>query len=168
MDRRLFVFLLGVCSGFCTGCCAPCTAQAERALPKVGVLMPFTGELAAIADKARKGFALAEQEYAGRVTVLYEDIGGLGAAKAVTAATKLLDIDQVSAIVGPFGQDQTIPVASVAARKEVHLFSFTLCSRTFAQIKNVFCGYPAIPVQLRTMRSVLDARHIDTLAAVIE
>ena len=144
------------------------SAAAQTAPPKIGVLMPFTGEIAPIAEKARKGFALAEEEYAGRVKIVYEDIGGLGAAKAVTAAVKLLEIDRVSVIVGPFGPEQTIPVAAVAAKKGISLISFTLCSRAFVRMKNLFCGYPSIPKQLEAMRGVLAAKKLDSLAVVTE
>ncbi len=133
---------------------------------KVGVLMPFSGEASLLGEKARQGFALAEEELQGEVQVIYEDVGGLGVAKAVSGAHKLLDVDGVSVLVGPFGPEQTIPVAAIAGNHDVAVVSFSLCSGAFRSLTNVLCGYPSASVQLRSLLPNLRVKGIESLAVI--
>jgi branched-chain amino acid transport system substrate-binding protein len=135
---------------------------------KVGLLMPFSGEWAILGEKIRKGFALAGRGFEQEVQLVYEDIGALGAGQAVRAASKLLQIDKVQVIVGPLGPEQTIPVAKLAAKYNVTVFAFTLCSDAFKVLPNVFCAYPETQQQLLTMLPVTRTWHIKRLACVAE
>ena len=145
-------------------------AASARAEPKarVGVLMPFSGEMAAITEKTRRGFSLAAEEFGDQVQVIFEDTGGMDKSRAVAGAAKLLEIDKVSIVVGPFGPEQTLPVAAVAARYQAPVLSFSLCSGAFTGLANLFCGYPSTRIQLQSMLPLLEEKKLESLGIISE
>lgn len=96
---------------------------------KIGAIAPLTGDAAAIGSVARAGIELAVEEInaAGGINgrelhVTYED-GQCNAQAANSAATKLIDIDKVSAIVGGVCSTETAAFAPKAMQSKVVVIS---------------------------------------------
>lgn len=77
----------------------------EEEVIKIGVLSPQTGALTIYGDWMRKGIELAkedlEKKYDITIQLIYED-SGCDPQKTSTAANKLVNIDKVKGIIGPF------------------------------------------------------------------
>ncbi|MFQ5997318.1 MAG: ABC transporter substrate-binding protein [Dehalococcoidales bacterium] len=98
---------------------------------KIGVMLPFTGPLSEFGGNFQKAADLAAKqlEEAGvPVELVYADTQ-TSAIPAVEAARKLVDVDQVFAIVGAAASGVTIPIAeSVTIPKQVPLISYASTS----------------------------------------
>ncbi len=104
----------------------------QKSLPseksiKIGVLVPLTGAAASYGENSKMGAALAVEEFnAGhpelKVELISEDSRG-EAAQGVKAAQKLLDIDQVVAVVGCVTSGVTLAVAPAMNAKHVPIVS---------------------------------------------
>ncbi|CCQ73836.1 ABC transporter substrate-binding protein [Magnetospira sp. QH-2] len=107
------------------------TATAAQADPlKIGALMPMTGDLQAYGETCHNGILLAVEEINKQGGVLGSNVvmtvGDTQTAPqaAVDAATKLVNIGNVDAMVGALSSGSTIPVAkSVAATRGVPMIS---------------------------------------------
>jgi branched-chain amino acid transport system substrate-binding protein len=92
---------------------------------KIGVIYPLTGQAAAYGEDGRSACEIAQEEInsAGgidgrQVEVVFED--SAGAPKGgVSAAQKLIEIDHVSAIVGPLFSSVVLAVKPIATENEV-------------------------------------------------
>src|SRR3989344_8179631 len=103
---------------------------------KIGILLPLSGDGALFGEKARKGFELASEQYSpDKVQFIYEDTGGYEVKGAVTAASKLINIDKVNIIMGPYGTEQALGVVPLTLKDQTPVFSFSLCSKSFVQYK---------------------------------
>lgn len=105
-------------SGACSG-----TPEEVR----IGVLVPLTGGAASYGENARKGAELALKEFSSshpdlRVSLVVEDSRG-EAAVGLTAATKLVDLDRVVAIVGCVTSGVTLAVAPQVNQWKVPMVS---------------------------------------------
>jgi branched-chain amino acid transport system substrate-binding protein len=98
---------------------------------KIGVMLPFTGPLSEFGGNFQKAADLAAKqlEEAGvSVELVYADTQ-TSAIPAVEAARKLVDVDQVFAIVGGAASGVTVPIAeSVAIPKQVPQVSYASTS----------------------------------------
>jgi branched-chain amino acid transport system substrate-binding protein len=82
---------------------------------KIGVILPLSGDLAYLGESAKRGAELALENYAGtrnKYELIFED-DQFDAKKAVTAANKLISIDNVDAVVtfGSSGGNSVKPIA---------------------------------------------------------
>ncbi len=144
-------------------------SKSKKAPIKVGVLLPLSGDVAVFGEKAMKGFLLAESLYSqDRVQFIYEDTAGYDAAGAVRAANKLLAIDKVNLLLGPYGPEQALAIAPLAEARGMPVFAFSLCSQSFTAYKNLFCGYSPSEQQLQTALPFIQKSGIKTLALVLE
>ena len=77
------------------------TVQIDDKAYEIGVILPLTGDLGFIGSEAQRGINLAADEINAldgiELKVIYEDDGFLDSTKAVSAAAKLLNIDEVDA-----------------------------------------------------------------------
>jgi hypothetical protein len=85
---------------------------------------------------------------------------------AVSAASKLLNVDKVDVILGTYSPDETIAVAPLALKANKDVFSFSFCSDSFLKLTNVFCGYPNADKQLDTVVPMLQKKGIKTMALI--
>ena len=93
----------------------------------VGVLVPLTGAAASYGENARKGAELALKEFSARhinlhIDLRIEDFRG-EAAVGNSAATKLIDLDHVVAIMGDVTSGVTLAVAPQANEQHIPLVS---------------------------------------------
>jgi len=141
--------------------------QGKSGVAKIGILMPLHGDLAVFGEKGQNGAKLAAANLpTDKFQFVYED-GGSTPKEAVTAASKLINIDKVDAVVGPFGPDQTLAVAPIVPNN-VPLFAFSLCNKDFAKYPNLFCGYPGLDKQVATAYPFMQKEGIKKLALISE
>lgn len=133
---------------------------------KVGIILPLTGDLSVTGEKIYQGVQLAQAELEkDGVTFVIEDSHSKPT-DAVSAASKLLNVDKVDVIIGTYSPDETIAVAPLALKANKNVFSFSFCSDSFKPLTNVFCGYPNADKQLDTVIPMVQKKGIKTLAIV--
>ncbi len=133
---------------------------------KIGVILPLTGDLAVTGEKIFNGFKIAEQELAGKNIQFIVEDSHSKPSDAVSAASKLLNVDGVGLLIGTYSPDETLAVASLAKDKGEDVFSFSFCSDSFKKYDNVFCAYPDASHQLDTVVPVVKERGVKTMALV--
>ncbi len=96
---------------------------------KIGWVGPLTGDLSTVGESMKQSVELAVKEVNesggvdGReVEVIYED-GGCDAKMASTAGNKLINVDQVQAIIGGTCSGETLAIAPVAEQNKVLMVS---------------------------------------------
>jgi len=106
---------------------------------RVGALLPLTGDAAAYGRSAKNGLDLAVSEanaaggIAGNpVRIIYEDTQA-DPKSGVSAFLKLVDVDQVRAVLGPMGSSVALAVAPIANEKRVVLLSATASAPTLTE-----------------------------------
>lgn len=132
---------------------------------KIGVLLPLTGDGGTSGEKMYQGIQLASKEFPSNVKLITEDTHSK-VADAVSGAHKLVDIDKVDFIVGPYITDEVIAIAPIAKAKNIVLFTGTFCDDSLKNLTNVFCGYPNSDKQLATVISEIKKNNIKTMALV--
>lgn len=133
---------------------------------KVGVILPLTGDLSITGEKIYQGVQVAQAELEKNgITFVVEDSHSKPT-DAVSAASKLLNVDKVDVILGTYSPDETIAVAPLALKANKSVFSFSFCSDSFKPLTNVFCGYPNADKQLDTVVPMLQKKGIKTMALI--
>jgi branched-chain amino acid transport system substrate-binding protein len=96
---------------------------------KIGVIFPFTGDASSYGQKGKKAIEMAVDDFNAReiasgkkVSAIFEDSKG-NAKDGVSAAQKLVSVDQVPAIVGDALSSVTLPASAVAEVNHVVLLS---------------------------------------------
>ncbi|HYF04684.1 MAG TPA: ABC transporter substrate-binding protein [Patescibacteria group bacterium] len=95
----------------------------------VGVILPLTGDAAAYGEPALKIFNIAVQEINdaggvnGRKLKLVVQDGMCGAAGAVNAANKLIDVEKVKVIIGGFCSSESLAVVPLAEKAKVAMYN---------------------------------------------
>ena len=92
----------------------------------IGVILPLTGDLSVTGEKIYNGVLLAAANAPSNVKFIYEDDHS-NVTDGVTAATKLLNVDNVDMIMGTYESDETIAVAPLAKAQGKEIFSFSFC-----------------------------------------
>ncbi len=101
----------------------------ERVIIKVGVLAPLSGENATYGDATMRGLdmALAEiskkNEYKKFQIEFVKEDSKLEAAKAVNGIQKLISVDKVRVIIGPFGSSEVLAVSQSANQGKTPIVS---------------------------------------------
>ncbi len=133
---------------------------------KIGVILPLTGDLAITGEKLYQGVQLAQAEFKKDGVQFVVEDSRSKSTSAVSAASKLLNVDKVDVIIGTYSPDETIAVAPLALKQNKDVFSFSFCSDSFKSLKNVFCGYPNADKQLDTVVPMLQKKGIKTMALI--
>jgi branched-chain amino acid transport system substrate-binding protein len=122
--RFTFIILVAIAI-LLTGCTQEFSVESSETL-KIGVILPQTGPIASVASGVLQGIELAVSEYNvvhdTQIRLILED-SGCSPQGAVTAFTKLVTVDQVSAVIGPFCSGAVLASAPVANEKEIVLIS---------------------------------------------
>jgi branched-chain amino acid transport system substrate-binding protein len=113
LNRRTFLKGLGAAAGALMVAPPIVSRVTAQDTVKIGTLVPLTGPLAEFGPNFRKAADLAAGHLkdAGLTVQLVHADDETSAIPAVAAARKLVDVDQVSAIVGAAASGVTIPVA---------------------------------------------------------
>ncbi|MES2213385.1 MAG: ABC transporter substrate-binding protein [Patescibacteria group bacterium] len=133
---------------------------------KVGVILPLTGDLSVTGEKLHQGFQLAQAELEKDGVQFVVEDSHSKPTDAVSAASKLLNVDKVDVIIGTYSPDETIAVAPLALKAGKNVFSFSFCSDSFKPLTNVFCGYPNADIQLDTAVPMIQKKGIKTMALI--
>ena len=133
---------------------------------KIGVILPLTGDLAVTGEKIFNGFQIAQAELANKNIQFIVEDSHSKPGDAVSAVSKLLNVDGVSLIIGTYSPDETLAVAPLAKDKGENVFSFSFCSDSFKEYDNVFCAYPNASHQLDTVIPVVKSKGVKTMALV--
>lgn len=98
---------------------------------KIGAILPLTGDMASYSAPLKRGMDLAIQEINSKgginnfkLEIIYEDDGG-EAQSAISAYRKLIDIDNVSMVIGGMFSVSTFAIAPLAEREQKVLLSPT-------------------------------------------
>jgi branched-chain amino acid transport system substrate-binding protein len=113
--------------------CGPKASESNKPSIKLGAVLPLSGDSAAWGEQGRWGIEYAVNEAneksgtgGNKIEVVYEDsqaVPRLG----VTAATKLIDVDKVPAIIGDIVSSTTLAMAPIVEQKKVVLVGIS-CS----------------------------------------
>ncbi|MDQ5949269.1 MAG: urea transport system substrate-binding protein [Patescibacteria group bacterium] len=133
---------------------------------KVGVILPLTGDLSITGEKLYQGVQLAQAQLEKEGVKFVVEDSHSKPTDAVSAASKLLNVDKVDVIIGTYSPDETIAVAPLALKENKDVFSFSFCSDSFKPLTNVFCGYPNADKQLDTVVPMIQKKGIKTMALV--
>lgn len=117
---------------------------------KLGALFPLAGDVAQLGIPASQAVEMAVDEINsagginGNKIELITENGGCNPKDATTAATKLVDLDHVVAIVGGFCSGETLAAAPIAERGKVVLFSPTSSNPKITEAGDyIFRSYPS-------------------------
>lgn len=93
---------------------------------KIGMISPMTGEAASYGEYVTKALKMSVEDFNKnhdmQIEMIYED-GKCDGKQAVTAYTKLVNVDKVKYIVGGFCSGETLAIAPLAEKDHVILFS---------------------------------------------
>ncbi len=93
---------------------------------KLGATLPLTGDIASFGEAGRNALELAVDEINAKggikLEVVYEDDKCDGK-ESVTTVTKLINVDKVAALIGPFCSAAVLPAAPIAEQNKVVAFS---------------------------------------------
>jgi len=144
------------------------SSSSEKSI-KIGVLVPLTGAAASYGENSKMGAALAVQEFTAghpelKVELIAEDSRG-EAAQGVKAAQKLLNIDQVIAVVGCVTSGVTLAVAPAMNEKHVPIISPGGSAPSIRDAGDfVFRTWPSDVFEAATMAKHLKDKKIQRLA----
>jgi len=141
-----------IVAGF-AGCSAP-----KQDVVKIGVITPLTGDGATYGEATRHGLDLALKAMGDSlkkegltVELIYED-DRMQATAAIGAINKLVSVDKVIGIIGPFGSSNVLSVAPMAEKLKVPMLSASATADAIADAGDyVFRNVPTNSLQGRTM-----------------
>jgi len=139
MDKKILaaivaVVLVACVFGFFQVTSFAVLPAAGKETVKIGVVAPFTGKQAAYGEGIREGLELALGEINGdpklnfKIELIYEDNAG-DVKNSVSAAQKLMGIDNVTAVISGVSQN-SMAIAPIAQERKVVLY--TMASQTSA------------------------------------
>lgn len=117
---------------------------------KIGVILPLSGDLAAVGEDVAKGVRLFSQSHKD-VIFITEDDGG-ESKKSISAMRKLVNANNVRIFLGPLGPVSSESVYSSQTEREKNDLVFvamSMCTDQFNGYKNMICNYPSPLFQLR-------------------
>lgn len=114
----IVAYIIGFFGGSLTG-----QAIYEGEVMTLGFMGPLTGDAAAYGESIKKGVDLALSDSGlENIQIIYEDSGCNGK-DAVNAAQKLINVNNVVAIIGEVCSGATIPAGAVAEQEKVVMIS---------------------------------------------
>jgi len=134
---------------------------------KVGVILPFTGQLANYGVEIKKGIQLAKVDIGDNIKVIYTDSKG----EPTTGANniqKLININEVKYVIGDVSSPVTLAIAPVAARNKVFLICPGASSPKLQNINPFFArNYPSSVAESTESAKFLFSDKKITKAAVV-
>lgn len=144
-------------------------ASSAKDTIKIGLLLPLTGGAASYGENSKKGATLALQAFATEhpelsIDLIVEDSRG-EAAQGVKAAQKLVNIDQVSAVVGCVTSGVTLAVAPLMNERRIPIVSTGGSAPAIRDAGEfVFRTWPSDVYEAEAMARHLGERQIRRLA----
>ena len=137
---------------------------------KVGVLTPLAGPAAPYGENILAGVECAKEAINdagginGRLIELVVETSDCNGAKAVTAATKLVDVDGVIGIVGQACSAATIPVAALTEDKKFVLIASAASNPAVTESPYVFRVNPNDLAQSQGISDYLIEQSVNSIA----
>lgn len=138
----LLIFLVALTLG--------CVSQPQATTIKIGVTLPLTGDVANFGIDSQNAINMAVEEINSQVgvngkniTLIFEDDKCDGK-ESVKTVSKLINVDKVSAIIGPFCSAALLPAAPLAENAKVIMFSGSATNARITQAGDyVFRNIPS-------------------------
>lgn len=147
----------------------------EKVIVKVGVLAPLTGENATYGEATMRGIEMAlneiskSSEYSDFTIKIIQEDTKLEAAKAVSGIQKLISIDKVPVIIGPFGSSEVLAVSQSANQGNTPIVSASATADAIETAGDyVFRIVPSNKEQGSSMADfVVNQLHIDDSIVIL-
>jgi branched-chain amino acid transport system substrate-binding protein len=94
---------------------------------KIGVILPLTGDAASYGYSLKNGIETGFALDSANVSLIYED-SKADSRLAVSAANKLIEVDKVDLLLGPFTSSEVLAVAPIAEKNKIVLIAPTASS----------------------------------------
>ena len=129
MTKSIFLYAVAFCINLIFLGCHSSPNQTMTV--KLGAILPLSGDGASYGKSMQNGIELyltqRSKETSPQISVIYEDTQ-LDQVQAVSGFRKLISINEVPAVMGPFSSSQMLAVAPVAEQQERVLISGTATS----------------------------------------
>lgn len=129
---------------------------------KIGVVMPFSGDLAMFGDNTLKGIKVALKQSGipeSEIQLITEDGAGASNNVFLSAFKKLAEQEKVKIIFGPFGPSQALIVApTIKPASDMTVIAMTNCDERLAAYHQMFCIYPGIEDQVLNQIEFMKSR----------
>jgi branched-chain amino acid transport system substrate-binding protein len=110
---------------------------AAKTSPRVGVILPLTGNAAVYGVALRNGIELARSADREPLDLIYEDDRGQGV-DSIAAARKLIDLQKVPAIIGGAMSSTAEPIIPICTKQQVVLVSPTATNASLTTMGKYF------------------------------
>lgn len=144
-------------------------ARKDKDMIKIGVILPFTGELASYGDQLKKGIEIAKADISivTQIKVFYADSKG----EAKTAASemqKLININKVNYIIGDVSSSVTLAIAPIAKQNKVFLICPGASSPKLQNINEYFArNYPSsVSESIESAKFLYNDKNVKEVAIV--
>ncbi len=121
-------FLLSIMMATALSACgekAEISSTPKKTTIKIGVIAPLTGNMSLMGDNFKKGVELFKEQHPDRdITIIFED-DALNSTKTVLAVKKLIETDNVNAILTYSSQAASVTAPIVANSKAIHISQST-------------------------------------------
>lgn len=128
-NRKTWLIIAGVVAVALVGWLIYQAYVPKEEIIKIGAILPLTGDLSSYGVDTRKALEMAVEELNARggidgrrLMLVAEDSRG-SSATAVSAFSKLVDVDRVYGVLGPITSAEVLSVAPVANSKRVPIIS---------------------------------------------
>lgn len=129
-----------------------CSSQGQEEVYRVGILLPFTGNIGEYGERIKRGIELAREEIKDlKIELLYEDTQG-SPRVGVSAARKLINMERVRYLIGAVSSSVTLAVEPIATQSRVLLFSPASSSPKLSGISPFFIrNWPSDDLEAEAM-----------------
>src|SRR5205823_4321299 len=162
MWTRLWVLVLALAVLSHAGPAGPAARAAQSQPVKVGLAVGITGDISVYGDPIRNGFLLAFKQInergAVRIDPILEDTGG-GRDGAINVFQKLIQRDQVAAILGPVLSSQAFGADPLAVQAGVSAAGVSNTAKAIPELGATVFGVSA-PQVLQTPKTVPAATQV--------
>jgi branched-chain amino acid transport system substrate-binding protein len=138
---------------------------------KIGALLPLTGKLASYGEDMRNALTLANEELAasGKTSFdfVFEDSAG-DPKTALSAARKLIEIDNIPLIIGAPGSSANLAVAPVFEEHKTLFFPLSNAPKLNDAGEYIFKVNPDIDVEVARMSAYVKGQEFKRLAVLYD
>ena len=121
------------------------TPTTQKKVIKIGAILPLTGDISSYGVDAKNAIELALEEInknEKRIEIIYED-DQCEPSKTVTAVNKLINVDKVKIILGPFCSGSALAAAPIAQKNKVFMLSGSATNPKLADYDLFFRTIPS-------------------------
>ena len=165
MNRFAVALALGVVGAVGAGLVVTNWVQSHHG-DRIGAILPLTGDLAKFGESFRRGMTLAVDDSKTKISVIYDDDAG-DAGRGATAFVRLVDAENVPAVVGAATSPVAMAVSPIADRRQVVVVSPAATAPALSRYHYFFRVMPSDSYEGTVMaRFVSQSLHHPTVAIV--